>query len=204
MSEKIYLYPVWIRLWHWFNAFMCLLLIITGVSMQYSDPEFPMIRFDWAVSIHNIAGVILAFSYLYFLIGNIITSNGRNYYFRKGLKKNLLIQARYYSYGIFKGENPPFPISKEWKFNPLQKFSYIVVMHLVVPVVAISGVMLLYPDVLVIEIFGNKALHITDIFHVVTGFCISLFLIVHLYFCTIGHTAFSNFKGMITGYHETH
>lgn len=204
MSEKIYLYPVWIRLWHWFNAFMCLLLIISGISMQYSDPEFPMIRFDWAVSIHNISGIILVFSYLYFLIGNIITSNGKHYYFRKGLIKNLLVQARYYSYGIFKGENPPFPISKEWKFNPLQKFSYIIVMHMVVPVVAISGVMLLYPDVLVIEPFGNKALHVTDIFHVATGFCISLFLIVHLYFCTIGHTPLSNFKGMINGFHEKH
>lgn len=195
---------MWIRLWHWFNAFMCLLLIITGISMQYSDPEFPLIRFDWAVAIHNVAGVILFFSYLYFLVGNLITANGKHYIFRKGIFKNLILQARYYAYGIFKGENPPFPISKEHKFNPLQKFSYIAIMHLVIPLVGISGVMLLYPDILIIDLFGNKGLHMTALLHVIMGFVISLFLVVHLYFCTIGHTPISNFNGMITGYHETH
>jgi len=204
MSEKIYLYPVWIRFWHLFNAILCLLLIITGISMQYSDPAFPLIRFDWSVSIHNIAGIILALSYICFFLGNILTPNGRQYFFRKGIVKNLISQARYYAFGIFKGENPPFPITKEHKFNPLQKFSYIFVMYVTMPLVILTGIMLLYPDFLVIDLFGNKALHITDILHVMMGFIVSLFLIVHIYFCTIGHTPLSNFKGMINGYHETH
>ncbi|MBN2237191.1 MAG: cytochrome b/b6 domain-containing protein [Bacteroidales bacterium] len=204
MSEKVYLYPVWIRFWHWTNAFLCLLLIVTGISMQYSDPSFPMIRFDWSVSIHNTAGVLLAMSYLFFLLGNMVTSNGKHYVFRKGILKNLWAQARFYAFGIFKGENPPFPISVESKFNPLQKLSYIVIMHLAIPIVAISGVMLLYPEIIANEFFGSKALHTTDIFHVVMGFTVSLFLIVHLYFCTIGHTPTSNFKGMINGFHEKH
>ncbi|MBE9484291.1 MAG: cytochrome b/b6 domain-containing protein, partial [Bacteroidetes bacterium] len=59
MEEKLYLYPVWVRFWHWANAILCLLLILTGLSMQYSDPEYPIIRFDWAVSIHDISGIIL-------------------------------------------------------------------------------------------------------------------------------------------------
>jgi len=204
MSEKIYIYPVWIRLWHWLNAILCLLLIVTGVSMQYSDPNFPIIRFDWSVYLHDIAGVMLAFSYICFLMGNIFTTNGRHYIFRKGIIKNLIIQARYYAYGIFKNENPPFPISEKSKFNPLQKLSYIVIMHIAVPLVIITGVMLFYPEKIDLALFGNKALHITDIFHVIMGFFISLFLIVHIYFCTIGLTPFSNFKSMFNGYHEKH
>ncbi len=204
MSEKIYLYPVWIRLWHWFNAILCLLLIITGVSMQYSDPAYPMIRFDWAVSIHDISGIILAINYILFTIGNLFTSNGRHYIFRKKLLKNLIVQARYYAFGIFKREDPPFPISEKSKFNPLQKFSYIVIMHVIVPLVAISGIMLFFPEIIVFDVFGSKALHITDIIHVIMGFVISLFLVIHIYFCTIGLTPISNFKSMFTGFHEKH
>ncbi len=204
MSEKIYLYPVWIRLWHWFNAILCLLLIVTGISMQYSDPSFPIIRFDWSVSIHDIAGIILALNYIFFLLGNMFTVNGRQYFFRKGIINNLWLQARFYAFGIFKGEKPPFPITKEHKFNPLQRFSYIFVMYIVIPLVTITGIMLLYPEDMVLNVFGNKALHITDIIHVMMGFMVSLFFIVHIYFCTIGHTPLSNFKGMINGYHETH
>ncbi|MCD6090828.1 MAG: cytochrome b/b6 domain-containing protein [Bacteroidales bacterium] len=204
MSEKVYLYPVWIRFWHWTNALMCLLLIITGISMQYSDPAYPMIRFDWSVNIHNITGIILALSYIFFLIGNMLTPNGKHYIFRRGILKNIIAQAKYYAFGIFKGENPPFPITVESKFNPLQKLSYIVIMHITIPTVAISGVMLLFPEIIANDFFGSRALHATDIFHVMMGFIVSLFLVVHLYFCTIGHTPISNFKGMFNGYHEKH
>lgn len=204
MSEKIYLYPVWIRFWHWTNAILCILLIITGVSMQYSDPAYPLIRFDWSVNIHDIAGILLVISYIGFTIGNMVTTNGKHYIFRKGIIKNILIQARYYAYGIFIGENPPFPITVKSKFNPLQKFSYIFIMHVTIPLVALSGILLFFPEIISFDIFGNKALHLTDLIHVIMGFFVSLFLIVHLYFCTIGATPVSNFKGMFTGYHETH
>lgn len=204
MSEKVYLYPVWIRLWHWFNALLCLLLIITGISMQYSDPAYPMIRFDWSVSIHDIAGWLLAFNYLGFIFGNLFTTNGRHYIFRKRILRNLIVQARYYAYGIFKNEEPPFPISERSKFNPLQKISYIIIMHVAVPIVGITGIMIFFPERMVFDVFGNQALHITDILHVIMGFVISLFLVVHIYFCTIGHTPLSNFKSMFNGYHEKH
>lgn len=204
MSEKIYIYPVWIRLWHWLNAVLCLLLIITGVSMQYSNPSFPIIRFDYSVLIHDIAGVLLAISYISFLIGNILTPNGKHYIFRKKIIKNLSLQIRYYAYGIFKKEPTPFPITEKSKFNPLQKLSYIIIMHVAVPLVIITGVMLFYPEKIDLAFLGNKALHITDIFHVIMGFIISIFLIIHIYFCTIGHTPISNFKSMFNGYHESH
>ena len=204
MNEKIYLYPVWIRFWHWFNAILCLLLIVTGISMQYSNPDYPLIRFDWSVLIHNIAGVALFIAYCAFTLGNMVTVNGKHYKFRKGLIGNLSAQAWYYAIGIFKGDKPPFPISEESKFNPLQKFSYIFVMHLVIPLLVISGILLLFPELIFQNILGNNALYIIAIIHMVMGFLVSLFLIVHVYFCTIGQTPTSNFKSMFNGYHEKH
>ena len=204
-EEKIYLYPRWVRLWHTINALSCLFLIVTGVSMQFSNPKVPLIRFDIAVSIHNIFGIILVFNYLFFFIANLFTWNGKYYKIAfRGFYQRLLGQFHYYTRGIFKGENPPFPITKERKFNPLQQFSYVMTMYILVPVMAISGLGLLYPDAIPTQVFGISGLHLTDLFHILAGFIISLFMFVHIYFCTIGKTATSNFKSMLTGFHESH
>jgi len=205
MEEKLYLYPVWVRFWHWANAILCLLLILTGLSMQYSDPEYPIIRFDWAVSIHDVSGIILIISYIIFLIGNIFTPNGSQYLFRiRGYFRNVTRQARYYAFGMFKGEKPPFEITKSNKFNPLQRFSYVFIMYISMPVIIITGLMLLYPEYLLHGVFGTFALHTTDIIHVVLGFIVSLFFVVHVYFCSIGSRPLSNYRSMFTGYHEKH
>ena len=205
MEEKLYLYPVWVRLWHWANAILCLLLILTGLSMQYSDPEYPIIRFDWAVSIHDVSGIILIISYIIFLIGNIFTPNGSQYLFRiRGYFRNVTRQARYYAFGMFKGEKPPFEITKSNKFNPLQRFSYVFIMYISMPVIIITGLMLLYPEYLLHGVFGTFALHTTDIIHVVLGFIVSLFFVVHVYFCSIGSRPLSNYRSMFNGYHEKH
>jgi len=205
MSGKIYLYPMWIRLWHALNATLILLLIISGVSMQYSSPEHPFIRFDIAVSIHNISGMILTANYLVFLIGNIITPNGRYYKMSaKGLIDRLLKQFIFYTFGIFKHEKSPFPVTKESKFNPLQQFTYVLAMYVLLPVVFITGWALLYPELVLTKFFGGSGLKFNDFIHVIIGFFLSFFMFIHIYFCTIGANFISNFKSMITGFHESH
>lgn len=204
MAEKIYLYPVWTRIWHGINAVLILLLILTGISMQFSNQEFYLIRFDIAVSIHNYSGVLLTLNYAFFFIGNLVTSNGRYYKFtRKGLYQRLRTQFIYYSIGIFKNEPPPFPIQKERKFNPLQQFAYVIAMYILLPVVVISGWAYLYPELLVNKFFVVSGLKVNDFVHVLTGFFLSFFLFVHVYFCTIGATFVSNVRSMINGYHES-
>lgn len=207
MTEgKIYFYPVYIRLWHAINALLCLILIITGISMQFSNPKYPLIRFDFAVSTHNIVGILLAANYLIFIIGNIISGNGRHYRIRiHGLYYDMKKQFLYYTGGLFKKEKMPFPVSEERKFNPIQKFTYLWVMYFFFIIILITGISLMYPDILIPTTFlGISALHLTDLLHITAGFVISLFLFIHVYFCTIGKTPLSSFKSMITGYHEAH
>ncbi len=204
MTQKIYYYPIWIRIWHWINALLCLLLIISGVSMQYSDPDSPFIPFNIAVNMHNICGVLLSINYLQFFICNIIFNNGKNYTLGKGIWKKLVLQLRYYSFGVFKGEKPPFPINKQRKFNPLQRFSYILIMYLGVPFIIITGWALLFPEIIISEIFNLSGILLTDIIHIIIGFTISIFLLVHVYFCTMGTKVGSLFKGMINGWVEPH
>lgn len=202
MKEQIYLYPVWVRLWHLLNALMFLALIFTGLCLQYSSEDYTIISFKYAVSIHNIAGLILLANYMFFIFGNLLTPNGKYYQFhRSGMIKRLLKQGRYYSFGIFKNESAPFPITKKRKFNPLQKFSYVMVMYLFMPFIIITGVAMFFPEILPAKLLGFSGIHLTDLIHIVTGFILSIFMIVHIYFCTIGKTPTANFKSMINGWH---
>ena len=137
---SIYLYPVWVRLWHLVNAILYILLIITGLSMQYSNPEYPMIRFDIAVSMHNISGIILTVNYLVVFFGNLFTKNGFYYRMRwRYLKKEMPKQAYFYLFGIFRGDDPPYPINSRRKFNPLQKVAYFMVLYFLMPLIFITG-----------------------------------------------------------------
>jgi thiosulfate reductase cytochrome b subunit len=203
-SELLYLYPVWVRIWHMTNAILCLILIITGLSIQFSAPG-TVVKFNAAVSIHNIAGIILTVSYIIFFLGNLFTPNGTHYVIPvRGFIDRMKKQIHYYTIGIFKKENPPFPVGEENKFNPLQQVTYVILMSVFVPFVIISGWGLLYPEVTVYSILGVSGLDLTDFLHITAGFAISIIMCVHIYFCTIGKSPVSNFKSMINGYHETH
>lgn len=180
-------------------------LILTGVSMQYSNPDYPLIRFDIAVSLHNISGILLTLSYFYFFLGILFTSIGRYYVMRShGFFKSFYLQARYYMFGIFRGEPSPFPVNEERKFNPIQQITYNVIQHAITPVTFITGWALLYPESIILNVFGFSGIMLTSLLHVTAGFFISIFLVIHLYFITVGHSVTSNLKSMVTGYHEVH
>ena len=204
-NQKIYLYPVWIRLWHVVNALMFLLLIATGISLHYASPEGGLIPFRISVAIHNFCAIVVTANYGVFVIGNMLTNNGMYYTkWRKNLWPKLWKQFQFYAFGIFKGEPHPFPVTKKQKFNPLQKISYVIVMYLGMPLLIISGIGLMYPEKISSTIFNMSGLVFYDLLHIIVGFVLSMFLIIHLYTCTLGDKPGTLFKSMITGYHEEH
>jgi len=201
----MYLYPKWLRAWHLINAAMFLILIVTGLSMQYTDKENPayVVGFAKAVKWHNFAAIVLVLSYIIFVTGNILTNNGRYYRLgEKGFLSNLTKQFKYYSKGMFRGEKHPFPVTEERKFNPLQKFTYVLAMYVAVPLLIISGIGLLLPEITITTFFGISGLILTDILHITMGFFLSIFMVIHIYTCTLGTRPTSLFWGMISGYHR--
>ncbi len=201
----MYLYPKWIRVWHLINAAMFLILIVTGISMQYTDKENAsyVVGFAKAVKWHNFAAIVLVLNYIFFVTGNLLTKNGRYYRIgRKDFMSDLGKQFKYYSVGMFKGEKHPFPVTEERKFNPLQKLTYILAMYVAVPLLIISGIGLLLPEITIKTFFGVSGLILTDILHITMGFFLSIFMIIHIYTCTLGAKPTSLFWGMISGYHR--
>ena len=204
-NTKIYLYPKWIRLWHALNALMFLVLIVTGIALHYASADGGLISFKLSMILHNICAIVLTFNYGIFLIGNTVTRNGVYYRkWRKNLWPKLWKQARFYAIGIFKGEEHPFPVSKKQKFNPLQKVSYVFAMYVGMPLLIISGFALMFPEKVSLTIFNISGLLFYDTLHIIVGFVLSIFLLIHLYTCTLGDKPGTLFKSMVTGYHEEH
>jgi len=204
-NKKLYLYPIWIRLWHVTNALLFILLLITGFSLHYASIENAFIPFNISVAIHNVGAIILIINYSIFVIGNIVTNNGMFYSkWRKNLWPKLWKQFQFYAFGIFKGDPHPFPITKKQKFNPLQKVSYVLAMYLAFPLLIISGIGLMFPEKINNTMFNISALLFYDVLHLVVAFVLSIFLVIHLYTCTLGDKPGTLFRSMVNGYHEEH
>jgi thiosulfate reductase cytochrome b subunit len=76
--SALYLYPRWLRVWHWINALLFLVLMYTGASMHFGGGGWLM-PFDLAVTTHNTAGILLTLGWIGFVVGNLTTGNGRHY-----------------------------------------------------------------------------------------------------------------------------
>ena len=174
--------------------------------MQYTDKEHAayVVGFAMAVKWHNFAALVLTLNYILFVTGNLLTKNGRYYKIEKeNFLDDLLKQLKYYAFGMFKGEKHPFPVTEKRKFNPLQKVTYVLAMYVAFPLLIISGAGLLFPEITIKNFLGASGLVLTDILHITMGFFLSVFMVIHIYTCTLGAKPTSLFWGMISGYHRS-
>lgn len=203
MSGRLYLYPFWLRFWHWLNALLFLVLITTGASMHYAGEAGFLIPFATAVAMHNFAGVTLTFFYAVYFVANLTSGNYRHYIPKtKSLLKGLIAQGRYYLYGIFVGAPHPTSATADQKFNPLQQVTYLQIMYGLMPLILVTGWLLFFPEYLPGKVLGVGGVWPIAVGHSLLGFLGALFMLGHVYLGTTGHTPGANFKGMWTGWHE--
>ena len=198
----LYLYPLWLRIWHWTNAALFLVLLATGLSMHYSNAGW-LLPFEVAVPVHNAAGILLTLSWVVFVAGNLFGDNGRHYRVQlSDLTGRLWQQVRFYGYGIFVDAPHPFQVSVDMKLNPLQKLSYLGAMALLMPLLILSGWSFLFAPHLPETLFGIGTIWIVAMVHLTVSWLLALFLLVHLYIITTGDTLWSNLRAMLTGWHR--
>jgi thiosulfate reductase cytochrome b subunit len=199
--SALYLYPVWLRAWHWLNAIVFFASLLTGLSMHFAMGW--LIPFDVAVPVHNTSGILLTISWVAFLIGNLIGGNGKHYLVNlRALPMDLFRQVRYYVYGIFVNEPHPFHVSAEHKLNALQTLSYVGVMYGLMPLLIISGWAFLFSGELPDTLFGIGSIWIVAMAHLLLAWMMLLFIVVHMYIITTGETPTTNLKAMVTGWHR--
>jgi len=119
----------------------------------------------------------------------------------RGYSKHIIVQFKYYLFGVFKEEDSPYPVDKDNKFNPLQKASYVVIAYFILFLSVISGVALLYPELIIKNVFGLNGTFLTALLHLIMGFILTIFLVIHIYFSTLGKTSTSNLKSIISGWY---
>jgi thiosulfate reductase cytochrome b subunit len=77
-------------------------------------------------------------------------------------------------------------------------------MYFGMPLLIFSGIALMIPDLIAYNVFNVSGLIFYDVLHIVVGFVLSIFLLIHLYTCTLGDKPGTLFKSMVNGYHEEH
>jgi thiosulfate reductase cytochrome b subunit len=191
-----FVYPAPVRFFHWINAAGFLLLIWTGLGIRFEGSAF-VPALESAARIHNGVAWALIANFVAFLLYGIITGDIRQY-LPKGpdLAGKIATQTRYYLSGIFSGAEKPFPAGRERRFNPLQQVGYLVVFIVGMPVLLLSGALLLLPESTTSGLAGRETLASA---HYALAIAFGLFLAAHLYMTTTGDSISSLIRGMITG-----
>jgi thiosulfate reductase cytochrome b subunit len=183
------------RFWHWLQALLVILLIMTGLE---SHGLFVLWGFENTVDIHNISAFV--WSTLILMIFTWIFTTGQwKQYIPSGEGLDNVLQ--YYLRGVFVGEKHPHHVTPENKFNALQRWSYMVLLFVLLPLQIITGYLFyFYPDLRAAGFIGKVDL--VALVHTFTAYSFLAFLIVHLYMITFGRRLSSHIKSMITGLEE--
>ena len=199
--KKIYIYDTFNRVWHWLQAALMFFLGFTGFEIHGS---FEFFGFETAVHWHNIGAVSLLVLTVFSIFWHFTTGAWRQYI---PTTDNLIAQAKYYLFGIFK--NAPHPTEKTElsKLNPLQRLTYVGLKTVLIPLMIITGLMYMFyqfPTTEAAEGFVTNNYSLIALVHTAGGFAMVAFVIVHMYLVTTGHTLSSNLIAMITGCEKIH
>lgn len=198
-EEKVYLYSAAIRTWHWCNAALFLMLLFSGLINHFALTSASAMA--TLVGLHKACGILFIISWVGFLLVNIFGGNGHHYIVKpQGYTDRAMKQVRFYLFGIIKGEDHPFPATQQSKFNPLQQVAYVAVMFGLVPLLIITGLLALYPQLLAGGLAFLKPWIV--IIHFALAIIGLFFVVGHLYLCTTGKTFTQTFKSMFDGYHR--
>ena len=202
--QRIYVHPLPVRIWHWINACGFVLMVLTGIQIRYVG-LIDVVSFRAAVIVHNWVGSVLIANFFVWLLFYIFSDRITVYLPEMNLMKlyrGSMAQAIYYGYGIFKGAPSPHHLSIYRKFNPLQSLTYQIVMLLLVPIQAFTGVLLwdLTRFSRIVDFLGG--VRVVDTVHVLIFIIFVAYIMVHPYLATLGRTRLAHFKAMFTGYEE--
>jgi thiosulfate reductase cytochrome b subunit len=207
MSEKkmIYLQPIPVRIWHWINAFGIITLIVTGAQIRFPESVTILDSYKSAIHVHNVAGLTVAISFSFWFFYYKMVKNTMDKLYipnEEDLKHGLLRQLLFYCFWYFLGKPSPFHATPDEKFNPMQKSAYLAVMFVLMPLVGLTGILLMNVTPLRVLILMSGGIKIIDTLHFILACSLLAFLCTHVYLATLGATPLAYIKPMIFGWEE--
>jgi thiosulfate reductase cytochrome b subunit len=193
--ERIYIFTRFERFWHWTQALLVIGMMITGFEIHGT---YNLLGFAKAHQIHTVAAWALIILWVFAIFWHVITGEWRQYIpTMKGVDKVFL----HYAWGIFKGEEHPFVVTRSRKHNPMQAQAYLAVKLLINPTLWISGLLYLYYNELA-ALSLSLDLATIALVHTIGAFMMLAFFIAHVYLITTGHTLTAHLKAMVTGWED--
>ena len=194
MSEIVIIFKRFERFWHWSQAALVIILLMSGFEVHGS---YSLLGFESAVTLHRTAAWSLVTLWAFTIFWHLITGEWKQYI---PTLKRVDAMVRYYLLGIFIHAPHPFRQTMLRKHNPLQRLAYLFQWVIISPTIWITGwVYLFYARW---QDWGlDQYLKLEDVafFHAMGAFMMLIFLIAHLYLITTGKTVWSHLKAMITG-----
>ncbi len=203
-TKREYLYTAAERFWHWLQMVAILGLLFTGLIIH--NPEwFGGFSFRGLVFTHTVLGWILVINFIFAAYYHLSTGYIKQYLPKpQGLFSRMILQAKFYAQGIFKGEPHPFKKTFWDKLNPMQRMAYFGLLFGMLPIQLITGVWIwaarIWPQAA--TLFGDATMTWVAAIHTLDAWMIGTFVVAHVYLTTTGDTPFAYIEAMITGWED--
>ena len=194
--QKVRVFSRFERFWHWTQALLIVTLLFSGAGIHGFHQ---LVNFETMVWIHVISALGLMVLWTFAIFWHLTTGNWRHYMpTRSGLFKVL----RYYAWGIFLGEDHPYRKRFWHKHNPLQALSYLALKLVLFPLLWLTGLAYLLYGFWGQGALTSGSLEWIATLHTIGAYAMAVFIIIHIYLLTTGHSTIEHIKPMITGYDE--
>ena len=197
MSVRVMIFKRFERFWHWAQAALILVLLMSGFEIHGS---YDLLGFEDAVTMHRAAAWSLVTLWIFAIFWHFTTGEWQQYI---PTMKKVDAMIRYYLLGIFIRAPHPFRQTMLKKHNPLQRLAYLFLWVVISPVIWVTGwAYLFYAK------WGDWGLdqwlelEQVAFFHAMGAFMMLIFLIAHLYLITTGRTVMAHMRAMLTGLEE--
>ena len=194
--RRVKIFSLFERFWHWSQMALIMVLLFSGFGLHGVQH---LIGFETAVTLHTLAALLLLLLWAFSVFWLFTTKTWRHFI---PTLSGMWQVLRFYSVGIFKGEHHPYRKAYWRKHNPLQALAYLMLKILLFPLIWITG--LAYLGYFLWRDLPQASDWLTGFAYVHTGaaYAILVFVLVHVYMLTTGHSFREHLMPMINGFDD--
>ena len=188
------------RFWHWCQALLIILLMLTGFEV---NGAYALFGYERATELHEVFAWILMGLWVLAIFWHFTTGEWRQYI---PTTEKLVAVVKYYTLGIFHPSvQHPFKKTRLSKHNPLQRLAYLGFKLAISPLIWVTGLLYLFYNEWQALGLDWLPLSLVAALHLTAAFLMLVFFIGHVYMAAFTSKPMSAYlKAMITGYEDVH
>ncbi|MCJ7512220.1 MAG: cytochrome b/b6 domain-containing protein [Anaerolineales bacterium] len=200
--ERVYMYGVYERFWHWLQTCAILVLLFTGLIIHRPD-MFGFFSYQGVVTVHNVVAILLVINAGLSLFYHLASGEIRQYLPRPyGFFDDAIVQAKYYLGDVFKGSEHPFAKRPDRKLNPLQQVTYFAILNVLLPLQILTGAMMMGVQQFPRAAAWAGGLPFLAPLHSLVAWTFAAFIVGHVYLTTTGPRPLTSLEGMTLGWED--